>query len=111
MNTKYFSFTDPNSHILATGGATKNHEILQVLSNVFNTPVYTIPVTANSACLGCIYRAMYGWSGTKVAKFNDIFKAAPEYKLAVIPDETTKEVYEEMLKRYERLEQLIATQN
>lgn len=32
---------------------------LQVLSDVFNAPVYTIDV-ANSACLGCAYRALHG---------------------------------------------------
>lgn len=31
----------------------------QVLSDVFNAPVYTIDV-ANSACLGCTYRAVHG---------------------------------------------------
>uniref|UniRef100_A0A6Q2WP81 Xylulose kinase n=1 Tax=Esox lucius TaxID=8010 RepID=A0A6Q2WP81_ESOLU len=45
--------------MLATGGASSNKEILQVLSDVFNAPVYTIDV-ANSACLGCAYRALHG---------------------------------------------------
>lgn len=31
----------------------------QVLSDVFNAPVYTID-TANSACLGSAYRAIHG---------------------------------------------------
>uniref|UniRef100_A0A8D0HPG7 Xylulose kinase n=1 Tax=Sphenodon punctatus TaxID=8508 RepID=A0A8D0HPG7_SPHPU len=48
--------------ILATGGASHNKDILQVLSDVFNAPVYTID-TANSACLGCAYRAIHGKAG------------------------------------------------
>ena len=32
----------------------------QVLSDVFNAPVYVQDV-ANSACLGCAYRAKHGW--------------------------------------------------
>uniref|UniRef100_A0A8C9YMK9 Xylulose kinase n=1 Tax=Sander lucioperca TaxID=283035 RepID=A0A8C9YMK9_SANLU len=43
---------------LATGGASSNQEILQVLSDVFNAPVYTIDVS-NSACLGSGYRALH----------------------------------------------------
>ncbi|ROI48970.1 Xylulose kinase [Anabarilius grahami] len=47
------------TRVLATGGASANKDILQVLSDVFNAPVYTIDV-ANSACLGCAYRALHG---------------------------------------------------
>ncbi|XP_066540187.1 xylulose kinase isoform X2 [Hoplias malabaricus] len=48
----------PGTRVLATGGASSNKDILQVLSDVFNAPVYTIDV-ANSACLGSAYRAMH----------------------------------------------------
>ncbi|XP_048367815.1 xylulose kinase isoform X2 [Sphaerodactylus townsendi] len=49
----------PTTRILATGGASHNKEILQILSDVFSAPVYTID-TANSACLGSAYRAIHG---------------------------------------------------
>ncbi|XP_053121434.1 xylulose kinase isoform X2 [Hemicordylus capensis] len=49
----------PTTRILATGGASYNKEVLQVLSDVFSAPVYTID-TANSACLGSAYRAIHG---------------------------------------------------
>uniref|UniRef100_A0A8C8I6R9 Xylulose kinase n=1 Tax=Oncorhynchus tshawytscha TaxID=74940 RepID=A0A8C8I6R9_ONCTS len=48
--------------MLATGGASSNKDILQVLSDVFYAPVYTIDV-ANSACLGCGYRALFSNAG------------------------------------------------
>lgn len=32
----------PNSRIIATGGASTNKTVLQVLSDVFNSPVYTL---------------------------------------------------------------------
>uniref|UniRef100_A0A4W4E1V9 Xylulose kinase n=1 Tax=Electrophorus electricus TaxID=8005 RepID=A0A4W4E1V9_ELEEL len=48
----------PGTKVLATGGASSNKAILQVLSDVFNAPVYTIDV-ANSACLGSAFRAMH----------------------------------------------------
>ena len=103
-----FCFPDKNSRILATGGASKNQAILQVLSDIFHAPVYTIPGTANSACLGCAYRAKHGWSGTSNANYNHIFSESEEYELAVTPSAETKDLYEKMAKRYKQLEQRIA---
>ncbi|KAJ8782641.1 hypothetical protein J1605_009960 [Eschrichtius robustus] len=51
----------PKTKILATGGASHNRDILQVLADVFGTPVYVID-TANSACVGSAYRAFHGRS-------------------------------------------------
>ncbi|KAJ8277574.1 hypothetical protein GJAV_G00076820 [Gymnothorax javanicus] len=48
----------PGTRVLATGGASSNKDILQVLSDVFSAPVYTID-TSNSASLGCAYRAKH----------------------------------------------------
>ena len=100
---------DTNSRILATGGASTNRAILQVLSDIFHAPVYTIPGTANSACLGCAYRAKHGWSGTSTKDYNDIFPRSEEYQLAVTPNVETKDLYEKMAKRYKLLEQGIAS--
>ncbi|KAG7223002.1 hypothetical protein INR49_029224 [Caranx melampygus] len=49
----------PGTRVLATGGASSNREILQVLSDVFNAQVYTIDLS-DSACLGSAYRALHG---------------------------------------------------
>uniref|UniRef100_A0A8C9VWQ1 Xylulose kinase n=1 Tax=Scleropages formosus TaxID=113540 RepID=A0A8C9VWQ1_SCLFO len=49
----------PGTRVLATGGASSNNDVLQVLSDVFGAPVYTIDTT-NSACLGCAFRAKHG---------------------------------------------------
>ncbi|XP_059170004.1 xylulose kinase-like isoform X2 [Physella acuta] len=46
------------TRIIATGGGSKNKDILQVLADVFNTPVYVKDVP-NSACLGCAIRAKH----------------------------------------------------
>jgi xylulokinase len=48
------------NRILATGGASSNSSILQVLSDVFQVPVYTAEQT-DSASLGAAYRALHGW--------------------------------------------------
>lgn len=101
---------DQNSRVLATGGASKNQAILQVLSDVFNAPVYIIPGTANSACLGCAYRAKHGWYGTEQGSYDGSYKETVEYKLAVTPNGKTKDIYDNMAKRYKYLEQCIASE-
>ncbi|XP_075308790.1 xylulose kinase isoform X1 [Odontesthes bonariensis] len=91
------------SRVLATGGASANREILQVLSDVFNLPVYTIDVP-NSACLGSAYRALHGVLAESGVSFFDAVKNAPEPQLVVTPNPAAKQVYDQMLKRFARLE-------
>uniref|UniRef100_A0A674AQA2 Xylulose kinase n=1 Tax=Salmo trutta TaxID=8032 RepID=A0A674AQA2_SALTR len=74
----------PGTRVLATGGASSNKDILQVLSDVFDAPVYTIDV-ANSACLGCGYRALQGLVAESGVSFAETVRKAPEPQLAVTP--------------------------
>ncbi|XP_071590757.1 xylulose kinase isoform X3 [Heliangelus exortis] len=96
----------PRTRILATGGASHNRKILQVLSDVFNAPVYTID-TANSACLGSAYRAIHGLVAETNVSLADIVKLAPEPKLAVTPTAGAEELYRPLLRRYAELEQKV----
>ncbi|KYO46966.1 xylulose kinase isoform X1 [Alligator mississippiensis] len=96
----------PKTRILATGGASHNKDILQVLSDVFNTPVYTID-TANSACLGCAYRAIHGLVAETSVSLADVVKLAPAPRLVVTPAAGADEVYLPLLKRYAELEQKV----
>lgn len=52
-----FNFGE-DTRILATGGASANKAILQVVSDVFNAPVY-IQKTTEAALLGAAFRAKY----------------------------------------------------
>ncbi|XP_072173716.1 xylulose kinase-like [Diadema setosum] len=97
---------DGDSRVLVTGGASANTAILQVLSDVFNAPVYVQDV-ANSACLGCAYRAKHGWLGDK-ASFQDVVRAASDYKLAARPQGEAPKVYNALLDRYKHLESTIS---
>lgn len=94
------------TRVLATGGASSNKEILQVLSDVFNAPVYTIDLS-NSACLGSAYRALHGLVAESGVSFFDVLKKAPEPQLVATPHPTAQEVYDQMLKRYARLEERV----
>uniref|UniRef100_A0A8C2IFZ6 Xylulose kinase n=1 Tax=Cyprinus carpio TaxID=7962 RepID=A0A8C2IFZ6_CYPCA len=79
------------TRVLATGGASSNKDILQVLSDVFNAPVYTIDVT-DSACLGCAYRALHALEAETGASFTETLRNAPEPQLAVRPTPGAQEV-------------------
>nr|XP_032634443.1 xylulose kinase isoform X6 [Chelonoidis abingdonii] len=96
----------PRTRILATGGASYNKEILQVLSDVFNAPVYTID-TANSACLGCAYRAIHGLVAETSVSLAEVVKLAPEPRLIVTPTAGANQIYQPLLKRYAELEQKV----
>ncbi|XP_053198506.1 xylulose kinase [Scomber japonicus] len=96
----------PGTRVLATGGASSNKEILQVLSDVFNAPVYTIDLS-NSACLGSAYRALHGLRAESGVSFSDVVKNATKPKLAANPHATAQEVYDPMLKRFARLEERV----
>uniref|UniRef100_A0A4W4E3W5 Xylulose kinase n=1 Tax=Electrophorus electricus TaxID=8005 RepID=A0A4W4E3W5_ELEEL len=81
----------PGTKVLATGGASSNKAILQVLSDVFNAPVYTIDV-ANSACLGSAFRAMHALVAGKGVSFTDTVRGAAAAQLAVRPNPSAEEV-------------------
>ncbi|XP_075941362.1 xylulose kinase isoform X3 [Anarhichas minor] len=96
----------PGTRVLATGGASANKDILQVLCDVFNAPVYTIDLL-NSASLGSAYRALHGMMSESVASFFDVVKKAPEAQLVATPHPAAQQVYDQMLKRYARLEERV----
>ncbi|XP_005813992.1 xylulose kinase isoform X1 [Xiphophorus maculatus] len=94
------------SRVLATGGASANRQILQVLSDVFNAPVYTIDLS-DSACLGSAYRALHGLVADSGVSFLDLLSNAPEPQQVCRPHRTAPQVYDPMLRRYAELEQKV----
>ncbi|KAK4294400.1 hypothetical protein Pmani_032982 [Petrolisthes manimaculis] len=91
--------------VLATGGASNNKAILQVLADVFNATVYTLDV-ANSACLGSAYRAKHGLAG---GRYQDIIKNQL-LKLACKPNSDANEIYTPMVMRFQAFESSIVEQ-
>lgn len=92
--------------IIATGGASSNKGILQVLSDVFDVPVFTLE-QSDSASLGAALRAAHGFrcaqKGGFVA-FADVVAGKIDYKLAAEPAPGAKEAYAQALSRYLRLQ-------
>ncbi|KAM6170343.1 xylulose kinase isoform 2-T2 [Rhynchocyon petersi] len=96
----------PKTKILATGGASHNRDILQVLADVFGAPVY-VTDTANSACVGSAYRAFHGLEAGADVPFAEVVKFTPHPKLAATPAPGAAQVYEALLPQYAKLEQRI----
>ncbi|XP_013886013.1 xylulose kinase [Austrofundulus limnaeus] len=94
------------SRVLATGGASANKDILQVLSDIFSAPVYSLDLS-NSACLGSAYRALHGLVAESGVSFYDVVKKGPEPQLVCTPQPSAEQVYDQMLKRFSQLEERV----
>ncbi len=93
-------------NILATGGASVNKSLLQLMADVFGTPVH-LSGQPNSASLGAAYRALHGWHCAHTARFVPFAKAirAPsKWTPAAEPDRAKHLLYTASLKRYAQLE-------
>ncbi|XP_019879890.2 xylulose kinase [Aethina tumida] len=87
-----------DTKILATGGASANKAILQVMADVFNAPVY-VQEAANSAMLGAAYQAKHGLLQDS-SNYSEITSCLPPPELACEPYGDAAEIYEPMLERY-----------
>lgn len=96
----------PDTKIIATGGASANKTILQVIADIFNTPVYTINVP-NSAALGGCYRAKLVVEGKSTL---DALKGLQQPVCAATPTPGLDKMYEEMLARYMKLEEKVVAE-
>ncbi|KAI8578275.1 hypothetical protein K450DRAFT_248058 [Umbelopsis ramanniana AG] len=98
--------------ILATGGAASNPNLLQVLSNVFNIPVYK-KQGMNSASLGgallakFAVRRLHGYSGTFEQMMEDEQRDKVAHQLVAEPQAEYTEVYNDLVEGFVRLEQVV----
>lgn len=97
-----YSVGGKGRRVLATGGASGNTSLLQVLADVFNCPVYTMEV-ANSACLGSAYRGKHSRVG---GQYLEAVKSQ-SFRLACHPNGDAHQVYTPMVKRFQSLEAAI----
>lgn len=83
---------------------------LQITADVFNSNVYILKETANSACLGAAYCAKRAVMKDGRVPFQEAVQGAPSYELANTPTPGAGEIYEPLIARYAKLEKSIATQ-
>ncbi|KAF7280366.1 xylulose kinase [Rhynchophorus ferrugineus] len=82
--------------ILATGGASKNKAVLQVLADVFNSPVY-VQEAENSAMLGAAYQAKHSLSGKS---YTEVISNLNHPRKVCDPYPDAPEIYDPMVTRY-----------
>lgn len=102
-----FSFGE-DTRIIATGGASANKSILQVISDVFNAPVY-MQKKHEAALLGAAYRAKYVLYLSRLPNgqtdiesyFDFVSKFLPHHMHRVCePSPDCEDIYGKMLERY-----------
>jgi xylulokinase len=93
--------------ILATGGASNDPALLQVLADVMNCRVERIEI-AKSAALGAALQAAHGWlvAADENAKWDKLVAGftAPVPGSAVLPNRQAAKVYDKMLHQYAECE-------
>lgn len=90
------------SRIMATGGASRDTDLLQIMANVMGCPVWRIETTA-SAALGAALRAAHsGMPGAERPKWSDVVRgfAEPVAGSEVKPQAEAVAVYDAMLPNY-----------
>jgi len=95
--------------IFATGGASANRDILQVMADVFGAPVHQLAV-GNSACLGAALRAWHGDAQAegRPIEWADVIRGfvapRPDGPIRPVPEHVN--IYGELKARYAELEGL-----
>ena len=67
--------------VVATGGASSNQGILQVLADVFQVKVYTLQ-QSDSASLGAAMRALHGYRSASGGSLEGVVKLAAKVRIA-----------------------------
>jgi xylulokinase len=93
--------------LLATGGASVNREILQVMADVFDAEV--IPMASgNAAALGAALRAFHAYEHAHGRRldWNEVYDGveAADYAARVLPVEGNVSIYRDLRKRYAEFE-------
>ncbi len=92
--------------IYATGGASVNRDILQIMADVQNCPVYRFEVT-NSAALGAALRAIHGYLHT--VSWEDVIAdiAKPISESMIAPRASSVAVYDVLIQKYAAFERRV----
>ncbi|MEJ2249710.1 MAG: FGGY family carbohydrate kinase [Candidatus Lokiarchaeota archaeon] len=96
--------------IIATGGASENKEILQVIANIFQAPVERFEIL-DSAALGAALRAAFSFFKSQGIQYtwreitNKLLERYTTKK--ILPDTKTKKLYKDMVILYKEYENFI----
>jgi xylulokinase len=100
--------TGPVTRVLATGGASANRDVLQVMADVFGATVYQAGST-NAACLGAALRAYHAHELThgRSVPWSDVVRGftEPDESSRVEPNSAHRTVYDALREEYARFEE------
>ena len=85
--------------IRATGGASQNAAILQIMANVFGSPVDVLQTTSNSAALGAALRAVFAIENKSWVETVQLFTKV-QHASRILPDADAVPIYQAMKKVY-----------
>jgi xylulokinase len=98
------------TEIYATGGASANKEILQVMANIFNTKVRMFELT-DSAALGAAFRAAKSYYdlNDKNISWYDIIEKFLDFQKSIVlePNRKLIKLYYDMLNLYKKYEEFV----
>jgi xylulokinase len=95
--------------ILATGGASKDRDMVRVMADVFGVPVY-VGEQPNSASVGAAYRAYHGWvcgRRGRFVPFASVVRGAGGFKPAARPNRRAHALYGKMAAAYACCEEAV----
>jgi len=95
--------------IIATGGASVDRALTQIISDIFGKPV-AIGDTPDSAAMGAAYRALHGYICNKEGRYvpyTDVTAKAIQPKIVSEPNMSNHETYSNLLPRFEELEETL----
>ena len=84
---------------------------VQIIADVFNSNIYILTETANSASLGAAYCAKRAVTEDGRVPFQEAVRGASSYTLANTPTPGAREIYEPLIARYAKLEKSLDRQN
>jgi sugar (pentulose or hexulose) kinase len=100
--------------IRATGGASDNVAILQIMADVTGCPVYRVQV-AKSAALGAALRAAHGWLTDRgaAADWKKVIAGftQPVSKKEIKPNAKARRVYDQLIRQYSKFERAHVASN
>ncbi|MCF6252660.1 MAG: hypothetical protein L3J75_15545 [Methylococcaceae bacterium] len=89
--------------IRATGGASQNAAILQIMANVFSCPVDVLQTTSNSAALGAALRAVFAIENNSWIETVQPFTKV-QHSSRILPNSKAVSIYQTMKKIYAQRE-------
>jgi xylulokinase len=96
--------------IIATGGASVDKALTQMIADVFGKPV-AVGETPDSAAMGAAYRALHGYVCDQAGKYipyTDVTSKAVQPVVVSEPNKKNHSIYSKLLGKFKKLEKTLS---